>query len=143
MEFYNSTKIKYDSLELKNTNVEFLETKQKDFNETFSKFLEINDYTKHYIQDAIQKDYNTKYKNSKYIRFNNEKEVINFINEINRAYYSRINYLMLISVKNFYAKKVSKLEQYKIRNLKRLNITEKQYNSLSEKDKDLLWKEFK
>ena len=51
--------------------------------------------------------------------------------------------MILTDLKNFYSGVVDNQNLYLENNLKKFNITRKQFDELSENDKNLLWKEFK
>lgn len=143
IEMYKSSKFKYDSIGIKNNKIDFQIKKLDDFNNTYSKLLKIEDFSKKFIQKAIQSDYNLKYKDSAILEFNNKEEVKNYIKEINNAIYSNLTFMILTELKNFYSGVVNNQNLYLENNLKKFNITRKQFDELSENDKNLLWKEFK
>ena len=141
-------KSKYDSLHLKNDEIDYTIKMQNDFNIQYSKLLELNDFSIYEIQKAIVNNFYEKYKffpemEKGFNKFYNAVDVKNYINKVNYSFDFILWQDLIIEIKNYYKDKIDKLEDYKNKNLKRLGISIEQYNKLSENDKNLLWKEFK
>ena len=141
-------KSKYDSLHLKNDEIDYTIKMQNDFNIQYSKLLELNDFSIYEIQKAIVNKFYEKYKffpemEKGFNKFDNAVDVKNYINKVNYSFDFILWQDLIIEIKNYYKDKIDKLEDYKNKNLKRLGISIEQYNKLSENDKNLLWKEFK
>lgn len=141
---YDKIKKEFDSLKLHSAQADFDEERRVDFRKAYSKLLELDDFTSLAVQNALLKDYKDKY-NLKPLekRFENKEEVIKRIDELQLRFTASLALLYSKDVSKHYDELNKAYDNYLQRNLKRLNLSKDEFDKLTEKDKDLLWKEFK
>lgn len=144
-ELYEQNVKEINELGLYDANIEYLEKKRKSFIENYSKLLELDNYNNIDIQNAILQPYNEKYNNGKKLSFtfDNKEEIKSFIKSISNILLRKIVVKQLELIIHHNTKEYQKIEEYINKNLKRLNISRKTFDEMSDNDKEILWKSFK
>ena len=152
---YEQQLTEYKNLNTYDSNIEKIIRCIKDFNQTYSKLLEIQDLKNINLQKALINNFAEKYsdlfiisKEGKKINwlqygFESKKDISEYI-QIGDGF---LKYKLILAVSDLIIdkkeKEVAAFENYLIINLKRLGISREDYENLSQKDKDLLWEKFK
>ncbi|MBV8326623.1 hypothetical protein [Chryseobacterium sp.] len=141
---YEKAKFQFDSLRLYDRNIELRQSHREDLKLAYGKMLNLENYSSLPLQNALLKDYFIKYREQPLkVKFDNREQVESRIGMFDEAYVATITLMYLKNLKNFWELHVQKMDEYIDRNLKRLNVSKKEFEDLSDNDKELLWKEFK
>lgn len=152
---YYKTSKTYDSIGLKNTNVDFLESALKEFRPNYSKLLQLDDLKNKILQKALLKNYSDKYleafnfivqnlgKQKFLYGFDNKEDILNYIEFTEAFFMAKIGYLKNEIIYKFFEDVIENNENYINSNLKRLGVSRKEFDELSESDKNLLIEQFK
>lgn len=141
---YIRVKYQFDSLKLHNNSIERAEIKRENVKQAYSKLLSLDNFNSLKIQNALLNDYFLKYKEKPLThKFNNRAEVEKRIGLIDEAYVSSIALMYLNVIMKHLEQSVQTMNDYIDTNLKRLNLTRKEFEELSDNDKEIIWKEFK
>ncbi|KAA2223096.1 hypothetical protein [Chryseobacterium sediminis] len=141
---YEKAKHQFDSLKLYNKNIELRELKRKAVKEAYGKLLNLESYSSLKVQNALLNDYFVKYKEGPLTKkFNTREEVEKRIGLYDEAFAATIGLMYLESSKEHMELQVKIFNDYIEKNLKRLGLTRKEFDALSENDREALWKEFK
>lgn len=131
-------------LQLSSSSIDYLTEKRENFILNYSKLLELDSFNNLSIQNAIIKPYSEKYDNGKDLsfKFESKTDVNSFIVKISDILQRRIIEEQFKVLGEHYKTKVTKTEMYINKNLKKLNISRKTYDEMSDNDKEILWKSF-
>ncbi|AQY21445.1 hypothetical protein AB406_0487 [Riemerella anatipestifer] len=144
-ELYKQNVKEINELGLYDASIEYLENKRKSFIENYSKLLELDNYDNIDIQNAILQPYDEKYNNGKKLSFvfENKEGIKSFIKSISNTLLRKILRKQLELIVNYRTEEYQRIEKYINKNLKRLNISRKTFDEMSDNDKAVLWKSFK
>lgn len=148
---YSNNRSKLKVNEIYNMELEILESRYNEFIRDYNELYKLENYNVN-LQKALLKNFSTKYNNEKKFKesFLDKNELTKYINKMDRALIIGIvAKQMNVIVKNAQKEedesyeKLKSINIYRDKNLKRLNILLKDYELMSENDKNLLWKTFK
>lgn len=137
----------YDSFNYPIDNIEKLKLALPAFEKSYKKLLEIDDFSNVKLQKIITSDFRSDY-GEMFLRKENKKTYYVFPSSFNTKS-DVLDFLSigkeLIQVKTLI--EINKvihegLKKYKLDNLKRIGMSEKDFDSLSDKDKELIYQQF-
>jgi len=141
---YTKYKKQFDSLNLENNKILRKELMRIEFKEAYNKLLNLEKLGSLNIQNALLKSYQTKYNQQPLtIPFTRKEDILYLMHQYEEAFLSVITLLYLDDIQKYYEMYDNAYERYLNENLKKLNLTRKEFDDLSDDDKYLIFKEFK